>query len=203
VRGGTSPINRLFAPLIRPFGAPSPTPRWEKETIRGDNTHVERYSVMTSDSSTNGGEGASPLPEDLKRYHDIMVEQGLLELEVREKGFYLRLARRSAVPAAPVVVDIAPAAPAPAAATAAPVREGTAVLSPLAGTFYRSPSPQSPPFVKEGGTVSVGDVLCVVEAMKVMNEIRAEKAGVVLKVLVDNAQAVSAGQELFLLNPLS
>jgi acetyl-CoA carboxylase biotin carboxyl carrier protein len=146
-------------------------------------------------------------PEDIKKYHDMMVSQDLLELEVKDGDFHLRLSRGTrSVPVAHVLSP-APQAPAassaPAPAEAPPAPAAHSVASPLAGMFYRSASPASPPFVKEGDTAAFGDVLCIVEAMKVMNEIRADRPCVVKKILVENGKPVSAGQELFLIDPAS
>ena len=97
--------------------------------------------------------------------------------------------------AAPVVA--APAAAAPAAVPAEP--EGHAVKSPMVGTFYRSSAPGAKPFVEVGSTVSVGETLCIIEAMKLMNEIESDKAGVVKAVLVESGQAVEYGQPMFVI----
>lgn len=157
----------------------------------------------STDNTTPGG------PDALQRYYELMRERDLSELEIRDGDFYLKLSR--AVPAAPPVVWHAPAAAThhghatpPAAAPAAPAKpSGHPIVSPLAGVFYRSPSPSAPPFVKEGDKVAFGDVLCIVEAMKVMNEIRADRPGVIRKIPAENGKPVSAGQDLFLLDPLS
>ena len=146
-------------------------------------------------------------PDDLKKYHDLMVSQDLLELEVKDGDVHLRLSRgKPAVQFAPAPVAYAPAPSAAAEAVepaeeAAPAAAEHSVASPLAGMFYRSPSPASPAFVKEGGKVAFGDVLCIVEAMKVMNEIRADRPCVIKKILVENGKPVSAGQKLFLIEP--
>lgn len=160
----------------------------------------------STDNTTPGG------PDALQRYYALMRERDLSELEIRDGDFYLKLSR--AVPtAAPVAghapvwaVPHAPAAPAAAStpAPAAPAKpSGHPVVSPLAGVFYRSPGPNAAPFVKEGDKVAFGDVLCIVEAMKVMNEIRADRPGVIRKIAAENGKPVSAGQDLFLLDPLS
>ena len=78
---------------------------------------------------------------------------------------------------------------------------GVEVLSPMPGTFYRAPSPDDPPFVKEGGSVKKGDTLCIIEAMKIMNEIEADDNGVIKKILVDSGQAVEFNQPLFIIEP--
>jgi acetyl-CoA carboxylase biotin carboxyl carrier protein len=94
----------------------------------------------------------------------------------------------------------APTAPAAADAADAPVvEEGHAVNSPMVGTFYRSASPDSKPFVEVGDTVAVGDTLCIIEAMKLLNEIESDKAGVVKKILLDNGLAVEYGEPLFII----
>jgi acetyl-CoA carboxylase biotin carboxyl carrier protein len=111
-----------------------------------------------------------------------------------------------AVPAAPSVSPDPGAVPAVAAAPPPsrepePEEELHMVRSPIVGTFYESPSPGSPPFVKSGDEVSVGQVLCIVEAMKLMNEIESDVAGEVVKKLVSNGQPIEYGQELFAIRP--
>lgn len=146
------------------------------------------------------------VPQELKAYYELMMSEDLVELEIRDKDFYLRLARQKpATQAAPAASPAAaPAAQAPAPAEPPPEQnQFHSVASPLAGVFYRSPSPQSPPFVKDGDSVQLGQVLCIVEAMKVMNEIRADRPCVIRKILVENGKAVTAGQNLFLVDPAS
>ncbi len=142
-----------------------------------------------------------PTPEGLRRYYEIMREADLAELEIREGDFFIKLSRGDSVPA-PVVSS---ALPASAAGNGKRVEAATAppptVTSPLAGVFYRAPGPTSAPFVKEGDTVAYGDLLCIVEAMKVMNEIRSDKPGKIKKILAENGKPVSAGQDLFLFDP--
>lgn len=135
----------------------------------------------------------------------LVEESQIQELELSNRGETIRIAKAGA--STPMMVQAAaptiaaPAAPsAPAAAAPAPTA-GRDVNSPIVGTFYRSPSPESDSFVKVGDRVSVGDVLCIVEAMKVMNEIEAEFAGTVLEILVENAQPVEFGQPLFRVEP--
>lgn len=91
--------------------------------------------------------------------------------------------------------------PAPAPAPVAPPSNLIEIKSPMVGTFYRAASPEAPPFVDVGKVIKVGDVLCIVEAMKLMNEIEAEQSGKIVKILVDNAQPIEFGQPLFLLDP--
>lgn len=107
------------------------------------------------------------------------------------------------VAAAPQPAPAAEPAPAPAPAPKAeePAVKGVEVKAPIVGTFYRAPSPDAEPFVKEGDTVKKGQVLCIIEAMKLMNEIESEVAGVVRKILVNNGEPVEYGQVLFIIEP--
>jgi acetyl-CoA carboxylase biotin carboxyl carrier protein len=137
---------------------------------------------------------------DLERYYDVMRTHDLTELEIREGSLYVKLSR--AVAQAPVPLMVSHAAP----VAKAPVVEKKSyhpVTSPLGGIFYRSPGPNTASFVKEGDKVAFGDVLCIVEAMKVMNEIRSDRPGIVHKIVGENGKPVSPGQELFQLDPLS
>jgi acetyl-CoA carboxylase biotin carboxyl carrier protein len=167
-------------------------------------------SDAKSPSDKNGKKPA--IPAELKPYYDLMITEDLQELEIKDKDFYLKLSRQK--PASQQFVHHIPAphthaAPGPAKSAAAkpdvPAEQNQfhSIASPLAGMFYRSPSPQSPTFVKEGDTVSLGQVLCIIEAMKVMNEIRADRPCIVRKILAENGKAVSAGQNLFLVDPAS
>lgn len=115
-----------------------------------------------------------------------------------------------AAPAAPMAAPVAPAAPAPVAETAAASDAATAaestgnlleIRSPIVGTFYRSPSPDKPPYVKVGDSVSAGDVVCIVEAMKLFNEIESEVSGKIVKVLIEEAKPVEYDQVLYLVDP--
>ena len=136
----------------------------------------------------------------------LMKETGLTGLELVEDGQQLRLERQVEVVAAPVAVP-APAAPVPAASGAealgvaheepAPVKEGTLVLAPTVGVFYSAPSPDARPFVEVGDQVKKGDTLCIIEAMKLMNEIPAEVDGTVAEICVGNGQVVEFNQPLF------
>ena len=151
--------------------------------------------------SSPNGEG--PLAR-LKALYRFMSDHNLESLELDEGGAHVRLVRKSANPApvpVPVLSSAAPAAasaPASGAPAAPSVPAGsTAVKSPMMGIFYRAPSPSSPPFVKEGSVVKVGQVLCMIEAMKVFNEIKAEFAGTVLQMLVENGKPVKSGQDIY------
>jgi len=145
----------------------------------------------------------------LKTLIDLVAESGIAELEVTEGEDRVRIAKFSPAPAAPTsstTVMTAPMAGAPAgaalAAPAAPEPEptGHAVKSPMVGTFYRSPSPGAASFVELGQAVKPGDTLCIIEAMKLLNEIEAEVGGVVKEVLVENGQPVEYGQPLFVID---
>jgi acetyl-CoA carboxylase biotin carboxyl carrier protein len=107
------------------------------------------------------------------------------------------------VPQASVLASPAPPPAAPAAAPKAESKPGTIVTSPFVGTFYRAPSPESPPFVEVGTVVKKGQVLCIVEAMKLMNEIEAEGSGKIAEIFVQNATPVEFGQPLFRIEPTS
>ncbi len=138
----------------------------------------------------------------LKTLIELVESSGIGELEIQEGEERVRITRGAAPGAAapiPVYATAAPlGAPAPAvetpAAPAAP--EGHLVRSPMVGTFYRATSPGTKPFVEVGDSVQVGDTLCIIEAMKLMNEIEADKAGVVKQVLAENGQPVEYGQPL-------
>lgn len=144
----------------------------------------------------------------LKKLIDLVEESGIAEIEVTEGEEKVRITRTVAAPAAPAhtVYAAAPApapvqAAAPAAAPAAPAARdlSAAQKSPMVGTFYRAPSPSSPAFVEVGQTVKAGDTLCIIEAMKLMNEIEAETSGVVKEILVENGQPVEFGEPLFII----
>jgi acetyl-CoA carboxylase biotin carboxyl carrier protein len=140
----------------------------------------------------------------IKKLIEIIEESDIAELEIKEGEEAIRICRYSAAPAQVVY------APAPAASsllpatsvTAAPVEEkitGHVVKSPMVGTFYRSASPGTKVFVEIGQSVLVGDTLCIIEAMKILNQIEADQSGVITKVLVDNAEPVEYGQPLFII----
>lgn len=138
---------------------------------------------------------------ELKRIESLlglMQEYGLAELELEEgkDRVLLRMPGASTVAVAQAPVA-APLAAAPAAGGAEPAVEGKIVKAPMVATFYRSAKPGAPPFVEVGDTVAAGDVLCILEAMKMMNEIEAEFGGKVAEVLVENGQPVQFGQPLF------
>lgn len=143
----------------------------------------------------------------LKTLIDLVESSGIAELEISEGEERVRITRSPSsmmqqVYAAPQQMMAAPA-PQPAAAEAEPAKaaepEGHAVKSPMVGSFYRCPSPGAKSFVEVGQSVSVGDTLCIIEAMKLLNEIESDKAGIVKAVLVENGQPVEYGQPLFII----
>lgn len=149
----------------------------------------------------------------IKKLIELVEESGITELEVSEEEGTVRISR-AAPAAAPAAVQyavapqalVAPAAVAAATPAVAAAVEpeavdvsGHAVLSPMVGTFYRSPSPEAKPFVEVGQTVSIGDALCIVEAMKMMNRIESDKAGTIKAILVNDGEAVEFDQKLFII----
>ncbi len=141
----------------------------------------------------------------IKKLIDLIEESDIAEIEISEGEESVRISRYSSVApaqyAAPVAVPAAPAAsaPVPAAAPAEESFTGHVIKSPMVGTFYRSASPGSAPFVEVGQTVSAGQTLCIIEAMKIMNQIEADKSGVIKAVLAENGQPVEYGQPLFII----
>ena len=144
----------------------------------------------------------------VKKLIELLEESGVAEIEITEGEESVRISRYSQSPAAaPVPVHYAapplatPAtAPATQAAAPAPVEStGHKVLSPMVGTFYRSPSPEAEPFVKVGDTINVGDTLCIIEAMKMMNQIEADVAGKVLAIEAESGEPIEFGQVLFVI----
>jgi acetyl-CoA carboxylase biotin carboxyl carrier protein len=149
----------------------------------------------------------------LKTLIDLVAESGVSELEVTEGEDKVRIVKNPAPVAAPAQqvyapapVAAAPTAPAAAASPAAPAPEaapaapaGHPVKSPMVGTFYRSPTPGADAFVKIGDTVKEGQTLCIIEAMKLLNEIESDKSGVVKEILCENGQGVEFGQALFII----
>ena len=140
----------------------------------------------------------------VKKLIELVEESGIGELEIHEGEESVRITRYSAAPAqvtyaaapAPAAAPAAPAAAA-AAAPAAPELKGTVIRSPMVGTFYRAPSPTSANFAEVGQSVKKGDVLCIVEAMKMMNHIESDVSGVIDAILVENGQPVEYDQPLF------
>lgn len=146
----------------------------------------------------------------LKKLIDLVEESGIAEIEVTEGEEKVRITRSVAAPAVQTVYAAsapvaAPASSSVAASASAPVVEAPAVShenaqkSPMVGTFYRAASPTAAPFVEVGQTVKEGQTLCIIEAMKLMNEIEAEKSGVIKAILVENATPVEFGEPLFVI----
>ena len=153
------------------------------------------------------------MPMDLRKLKtliDLVSESNVSELEITEAEGKVRIVKSGFVPASALVAQAPVAAPAlaaqapaaqPAVAAPAPAAEpaGFVVKSPMVGTFYRAASPGGKPFVEVGQKVNAGDTLCIIEAMKILNEIDAEKAGTITQVLGENGQAVEFGQPLFVI----
>jgi acetyl-CoA carboxylase biotin carboxyl carrier protein len=145
----------------------------------------------------------------LKTLIDLVSESNVSELEITEAEGKVRIVKSSGAPLVmqqPVAMVAAPAAAPVAGAAAAPVAEaapaapaGHAVKSPMVGTFYRSASPGAKPFVELGSVVKEGETICIIEAMKILNEIEADKSGTVTRILSENGQAVEYGQPLFII----
>ena len=143
----------------------------------------------------------------LKKLIDLVEESGIAELEITEGEERVRIARVLAgtqpvymnAPMPAPTVPVAAAAPAAAAETAPAEPEGHVVRSPMVGTFYRSASPGAKSFVEIGQSVSAGDTLCIIEAMKLLNEIEADQGGVIKAILVENGQPVEYGEPLFII----
>ncbi len=144
----------------------------------------------------------------VKKLIELLEETGVAEIEIKEGEESVRISRMpTGMSMAPVVHASAPppipaSAPAPtAAAAAAPAKpEGHVVSSPMVGTLYSSPAPDAPVFVKVGQSVKVGDTLCIIEAMKIMNPIEADRAGTIVAILVENGHPVEFEQPLFIIN---
>jgi acetyl-CoA carboxylase biotin carboxyl carrier protein len=143
----------------------------------------------------------------LKKLIDLVEESGISELELTEGEEKVRISRNLPqgqnvvyAQAAPMMHQAPAAAPAVAAEAAAPAAiEGHVIKSPMVGTFYRSPSPEAKVFVDVGSAVAVGDTLCIIEAMKLLNEIECDHAGVIKAILVENGQPVEYGEPLFII----
>ncbi len=148
----------------------------------------------------NGGKApaAASARPTVSELVELAVKHDLAELEVEQGGTRIRVVRERSAPAAAPRGDGAAAVPAAEAPLATNLVN---IEAPMVGTFYRAPSPDAAPFVQEGDVVKDGQVLCIIEAMKLMNEIEAKVAGRVVRVLVENSQPVEFGQPLFLIDP--
>jgi acetyl-CoA carboxylase biotin carboxyl carrier protein len=160
-----------------------------------------------------GGAESSVDLDELRQLVELIDRHGFTEFEIEREGIRIRLRReltpqviQSAPPAPPAARpatgEAAPPTPAAPPAASTPVAEAPqrVITSPIVGTFYRSPSPDAEPFVNIGSTVTPDTIVCIIEAMKLMNEIQAEHSGVIKEILVENAQAVEFGQPLFILS---
>lgn len=148
--------------------------------------------------------------QEIRRIVELMNEHGLTHFDLTKKDFHLKLKKGadlddlrgllSAFPSAQTPAAIsapAVASPAAAAAVATPVAEGAEITSPMVGTFYVKPAPDAPNFVNVGSSVSVGQTLCIIEAMKVMNEIKAERSGTIIACVAEDCTPVQYGDVLF------
>jgi len=144
----------------------------------------------------------------VKKLIELLEESGIAEIEIKEGEESVRITRNGSVSAAPAMMQVsAPAAPvaapAPAAAetteTSDVLPSGHIVKSPMVGTFYRSPAPSAPEFVQVGQTVSEGETICIIEAMKILNQIEADKSGVIKSILANNGEPVEYDEPLFVI----
>jgi len=149
--------------------------------------------------------------QEIRKIVELMNEHGLTLFDITKKDFHLKLKKGTDVDdlrgllaglsAAPAAAPVAPApsitVSEPATPGAPPAAEGAEITSPMVGTFYRRPSPDAPDFVDVGSTVSLGQTICIIEAMKVMNEIKAEKSGTICAVIAEDSSPVQYGDVLF------
>jgi len=150
--------------------------------------------------------------KEIKDMVSLMNENGLMELEIEKEGMRIRLKKSGPAsegyPGGPILIEKEKAgeAPqvkeAPVSAGKAPAGNTLEIKSPMVGTFYRAPSPEAPPYVEVNQPLETGQVICIIEAMKLMNEIKSEIKGRVVQILVDNAEPVEFGQPLFLIEPV-
>lgn len=143
----------------------------------------------------------------IKKLIELLEGSGVAEIEVKEGDTAVRISRMTSTISAPqqvmtpqpVVINTPAPASAPTTPSAEPVVQGHKVTSPMVGTFYRSASPEAKPFVEVGQSVKQGDTLCIIEAMKMFNQIEADKAGVIKAILCENGQPVEFDQPLFII----
>jgi len=144
----------------------------------------------------------------VKKLIELLEESGIAEIEIKEGEESVRITRYSSVAPAPAMMQMAapaPAAPVTPAAAAAPMEEadalpsGHVVKSPMVGTFYRSPAPGSAEFVQIGQSVSEGETICIIEAMKILNQIEADKSGVIKAIIANNGEPVEYDEPLFII----
>jgi acetyl-CoA carboxylase biotin carboxyl carrier protein len=148
--------------------------------------------------------------KEIKEMINLMNENSLMELEIEKDGMRIRLKKTAPDQGSyqgPVLIERQSFAQAAAPAEAAPAAEKMAVKSveikaPMVGTFYRAPAPEAPPYVEVGQTIEAGQVICIIEAMKLMNEIKSEVRGKILEIVVENAEPVEFGQTMFIIEAL-
>jgi acetyl-CoA carboxylase biotin carboxyl carrier protein len=161
---------------------------------------------MAKNVAAAAASGDDRLLDLARRLAAVVNELGLSEIEVESTGLKLRVQRAAPLAAvAPAAVALPAAAPVtsehPIVADAVPLTASISIEAPMVGTFYRASSPTAEPYVREGDMVKEGQILCIIEAMKLMNEIESKTAGRVAKILVENGQPVEYGQPLFLVEP--
>jgi len=147
--------------------------------------------------------------KEIKEMINLMNENGLLELEIEKEGMRIRLKKSGPGLEAfsgPVIVEREKISQEsirePMQISEKTIAKTLEIKAPMVGTFYRAPSPEAPPYIEAGQTIEPGQVICIIEAMKLMNEIKSEIKGKVLEILVDNAEPVEFGQPIFLIEPL-
>jgi len=148
--------------------------------------------------------------KEIKELVNLMNENNLMELEVEKEGMRIRLKKTTSQPegiAGPIIIEKenAPEAQRPNETIQGPEKttaNAVEIKAPMVGTFYRAPAPEAAPYVEIGQIIEPGQVICIIEAMKLMNEIKSEIKGKILEVLVDNAEPVEFGQPMFLIEPL-
>jgi acetyl-CoA carboxylase biotin carboxyl carrier protein len=150
-----------------------------------------------------GGTGESPEPLTAEAVVELAARHNLAELEIEQAGVRIRVVRERAPAAVPSPIRTDAGAPvSPRESAEAPADPSLVTIeAPMVGTFYRAPSPNAAPFVAEGDVVKEGQALCIIEAMKLMNEIEAKVAGRIARIVVENGQPVEYGQALFLVEP--
>jgi acetyl-CoA carboxylase biotin carboxyl carrier protein len=146
--------------------------------------------------------------DQIERLMRLMAETDLAEVEIRQGGVHVRISRQPAplpAPLPPTAPASAPVSSAPAAAATPPVVDEDAglhvVRATMVGTFYRRPNPEAPPFAKEGEVVRKGQVICILEAMKILNEIECDVSGTIVRILAEDGQPVEFGEKLFAIRP--
>lgn len=147
--------------------------------------------------------------KEIKEMINLMNENDLMELEIEKEGMRIRLKKTGAGHESlggPIIVEREKVSESSKRQPEASIEEASAktveIKAPMVGTFYRSPSPEAPPYVEVNQVIEPGQVICIIEAMKLMNEIKAEIKGRILEILVDNAEPVEFGQSMFLIEPL-